>query len=448
MMNDDAPERNAPEAPPDEVLDLVIEKLVTGGAGLARHDGQGVFVPLTAPGDRVRARVVQRRKGFAQAELLEVLEPGPGRREAPCPHYGECGGCDVQHLEPAAQREAKAAVVLDCFRRLGRLDVASILEGPQATGPDLGYRNRIRLFAHPAGPYGLMRRGTHQVVPLDVCLLMPEQFNRDILPWLRMLPPVEQILVRLDGRGRFLLSLFGPQSRLKILKKMLAALGPDEPPTPGCTGILFNNLPVWGHDYLVHEIAGRTYKVAAQSFFQGNHAVTAEALATVRAWLTAGRGPDDAPSPLLADLFCGVGLFSLGLADLFARIIAVDSDEGACRDLLNNAQRDADARGKVTVHAGPVGRVLGRPEVAGDPDWPEACCVVDPPRAGLGKEGVAALRARRPRRIVIMSCDPATLARDAARLAEAGWEPARLRVLDMFPQTAHIETLLLLERKD
>ncbi|MFO7608489.1 MAG: class I SAM-dependent RNA methyltransferase [Candidatus Krumholzibacteriia bacterium] len=445
-MNDNDPKGNAAPPAADEVLDLVIDKLVTGGAGLARHDGQAVFVPLTAPGDRVRARVTVRKKGFRQAELVEVVEPGPARREAPCPYFGECGGCDLQHLEPAAQRQAKAAIVLDCFQRLGRLDVAPLLEGP-ADGPELGYRNRIRLFAHPSGPYGLMRRGTKQVVPLEACLLMPEQFNRDILPWLRMMPPVEQILVRLDGRGRFLLSLFGPPARQKLLKRILAGVGPDQAPTPGCTGILFNNLPVWGHDYLVHEIDGHTFKVAAQSFFQGNHGVTGEAVATAQAWLddlaAAGR-----LGPLLADLFCGVGLFSLCLADRFARVVAVDSDEGACRDLENNVQRDAAARGKVTVHAGPVAKVLAEADLATDEAWREACCVVDPPRTGLGKDAAAALAARAPRQVLFMSCDPATLARDAALLVAAGYTPTRLRVLDMFPQTAHIETLLLMERDE
>lgn len=446
MMNDKAPEGNAAAAA-DEVLDLVIDKLVTGGAGLARHEGQAVFVPLAAPGDRVRARVTQRKRGFLQADLVEVVEAGPDRRDAPCPYYGACGGCDLQHLVPAAQRAAKAAIVVDCFQRLGRMDVTDILEGPSATGGDLGYRNRIRLYAHPAGPLGLMRRGTNEVVPLDACLLMPEEFNRDILPWLRLLPPVEQVLVRLDGRGRFLVSLFGPQARLKMLKRMLSALEPDQPPFPGCVGILFNNLPAWGHDYLVHEVAGHNYKVAAQSFFQGNHAVTEEALATVRGWLgelaSAGR-----LGGLLGDLFCGVGLFSLGLADLFTQVVAIDADEGACRDLQNNVQRDAAAKGKVTVRPGPLARVLGDDDLADAEAWSGACCIVDPPRTGLGKEGVAALAARRPRQVVVMSCDPATLARDAALLAEAGYHPVRLRVLDMFPQTAHIETLMLMEMPD
>jgi len=441
-MNDSIPQDTEAAA-----LTLRIEKLVTGGGGLARHEGQAVFVPLTAPGDEVRARVVKSKKGFADAELLEVLTPGPDRAEPPCPHYGACGGCDLQHLAPDGQRAAKAAIVADCFQRLGKLDVAGILTGPEPTGGDLGHRNRIRLFASPMGPYGLMRRGSHEVVPLDACPVMPGRFNTDILPWLRMMPPVEQIVVRLDAADNWLLSAFGPPARLRLLKKILATLPEEGPPAPGCVGVLFNNLPLWGRDYLVHELAGHKYRVSSRSFFQGNFAVTEEAVATVRSWLGEVRDAGRL-GPLLGDVFCGVGLFSLALADLFEEVVAIDADPHACRDAENNVKRDAAARGKVTIHKGPVAKVLGNENLGAPERWREACCVVDPPREGLGKDGSAVLLARGPRQILFMSCDPATLARDAATCAAAGYELTRLRVLDMFPQTSHIETLALLERAD
>jgi len=143
-----------------------------------------------------------------------------------------------------------------------------------------------------------------------------------------------------------------------------------------------------------------------------------------------------------------VGLFSLTLADLFEQVVAIDSDPYACRDAENNVQRDAAARGKVAVHKGPLGPVLSAADLASPAAWRDACCLVDPPRAGLGKDGTAALIKRAPRQILFMSCDPATLARDAAACVAAGYELTRLRVLDMFPQTAHIETLALLERRE
>ncbi|MCP4572899.1 MAG: class I SAM-dependent RNA methyltransferase [bacterium] len=426
-------------------LILRIEKLLTGGAGLARHEGQAVFVPLTAPGDQVRVRITKAKKGFAEAELLEILEPGPGRTEPPCGHYGDCGGCDLQHLAPAEQRLAKAAIVADCFQRLGKLDVTDLLAGPEPTGGDLGHRNRIRLFASPMGPYGLMRRGTHDVVPLDTCPVMPERFNADILPWLRMLPPVEQVTVRLDRGGNWLLSVFGPPARLRLLKKILAGLPEDGPPAPGCVGILFNNLPLWGRDYLVHEVAGHKFRVSARSFFQGNFAVTEEAVATIRSWLEEVRDAGRL-GPLLGDIFCGVGLFSLALAHMFGEVVAIDADSHAVRDAENNVKRDPAARGKVTIHKGSAAQVLGNENLGAPGRWREACCVVDPPRAGLGKDGATVLLARAPRQILFMSCDPATLARDTAACIAAGYELKKLRVLDMFPQTSHIETLALLER--
>jgi len=437
---------SSPESAPATTLELQVEKLVTGGAGMARSDGQAIFVPLTAPGDRLSARIIKQRKGFAQAVIETVLEPGPGRREAPCQHFGLCGGCDLQHLEPDHQRQAKAEIVLDCFQRLGKLDVSEQLRGPAATGEDLGYRNRIRLYANPAGHYGLMRRGSHDVVPLDACPLLPAEFNDVILPWLRMLPPVEQIVLRLDGRGGWVISLFGPPNRQKLLRKILGALPDGEAPAPGCQGVLFNNLPIWGRDHLIHEVSGHKFKVSVQSFFQGNLAVTEEAIELARDWLGALKDNGNL-GILLGDLFCGVGLFSLALADLFEQVVAVDNDSSACRDARNNVRRDVVAKDRVVVHEGILADVLASAEVATAAQWRESCCLIDPPRTGLGKEGVQALLNLAPRHLLYMSCDPATLARDTAALLAGGYSLRHLQVLEMFPQTAHIETLLLLEKQ-
>ncbi len=448
-MNDKQTDKSADKPrQPDEsgMIEVVIEKLVTGGDGLARHEGQAVFVPLTVPGDRVRVAVKERRRGFVRATVDELLEPGPGRQDPPCPHYGQCGGCDLQHLDPEHQRRAKADIVADCFKRVGKMDVSELLTGPDAA-EDLGYRNRIRVFSNPVNHYGLMRRGTHEVVPLDSCALMPEQFNKDILPWLRMLPPAEQIVVRMDGRGGWLVSVFGPPKRLKVMRKVLAALPEGEPPAPGCEGLLFNNLPLWGRDYLMYEIAGHKYRVGVQSFFQGNHTVTTEALGVIRGWITELKD-DGNLGVLLGDLFCGVGLFTLALADLFEKVVAVDSDSGGCRDAENNIRHSEAARDKARVYTGRLAKILAQPDLAPPAMWNASFCLVDPPRAGLGRDGVNALLEIRPRHLLYMSCDPATLARDAAAFVEAGYELKQLQVLDMFPQTSHIETMMLLGKSD
>lgn len=448
-MNEKHPDSPAPAPTPETAakapvsLDLTIEKLVTGGAGLGRQDGQAVFVPLTAVGDVITAEIVEQRRGFVRARLTKIVTPGPGRQEAPCIHYGECGGCDLQHLDTATQRQAKADIVADCFQRLGKMDVSEVISGPD-TEPMLGYRNRIRLIGNAAGHYGMMRRGTHEVVPLSECLLMPPQFNEDILPWLRFLPPVEQVLIRMDGRGSWLVSVFGPPPRLKVMKKIIGATPEGESPAPGCVGVLYNNLPLWGRDHLMFAVADHKYKVSAQSFFQGNLAATEDAIATVREWIghinTAGN-----LGGLFGDLYCGVGLFSLALADLFDQVIAIDTDKSSCRDAANNIKHSAHKE-KITLRQGPVTRIIAEPNVASKDAWETSLCLVDPPRAGLGKNGVKALIALNPRQLMYMSCDPATLARDVAAFVGAGYIMRQLKVMDFFPQTAHIECLVWLDR--
>lgn len=451
-------------APADELFETDIEKLVTGGAGLGRCRDLAAFVPLTAPGDRVHARVLRRKKSFVQAELTEVLQPGPGRVDPVCPHYGSCGGCDLQHLGDEAQREAKAAIVRDCFSRLGKMDVSDVLRGPDPVENPLGYRNRIRLTRSPAGPFGLMRRGSNEVVPLETCPQLPPLFDRTILPFLREMPPVDQIVVRLDGAGGFLLSLFGPPNRVRPLKTMLKGLKDGAPPCEGCIGLLYNNLPLWGRDHLLMKVAGHTFRVHANSFFQANLEVAQKVLATAREWLGAGpsaaagsasgapmsTGP--AAGAALADLYCGAGLFTLGLADLFERSIGVESDAHSVRDAQNNVARDSAAKNKAVIWRGRVEKALekwpeGAPEPARDFPWSEATVVLDPPRTGLGRDAAARLRDMKPRRVLYLSCDPATMARDCAVLTAGGYSLDALQAFDMFPQTGHVEVLGVLGRK-
>ncbi len=423
-------------------VDLAIEKIVTGGRGLGRHEGEAVFVPLAAPGDLIRARLAKRHKGYREAELLEVLEPGPGRRDAPCPHFADCGGCDLQQLDDDAQAAARREVLLDCFTRLGRVDVSGALEEP-APSPALAYRNRIRLSQHPTGPYGLKRRGSHDVVLMEQCPVMVEPFAETILPWLRFLPPMEQIVVRMDGRGGWLLSLYGPPTRTKLLKSIVAQAGADGAPAPGLKGLLLNNRPYWGRTYLVMEVAGHKFRVSHNSFFQANLDGAEQALATVRAWL------DDLPAGGdLADLYGGVGLFALGLADRFDRIVSIDSDSAAAQDARENVRRSSVEVDRITVREGQVQDELAAPEVKEALNWPEACVMVDPPRTGLGKPVLAALGELKPRAVVYLSCDPATLARDCAALVAVGYAVTRVRPVPMFPQTSHVETLVLLTRSE
>jgi 23S rRNA (uracil1939-C5)-methyltransferase len=425
-----------------ELATLHVEKIVTGGSGLSRHDGTTVFVPLAAPGDEVRVRLGPPRRNHRTGEIDTVITPGPDRCPPPCPHFGDCGGCQLQHLTATGQRDAKTDIVADCFRRLGGIDVADRIEPPDPDLPEFHYRTKARLFASPEGPYGFRRRASHRIVPLTTCRLLPEIFDAEILPWLRTLPPAEQLVLRFDERGQWLLSIYGPSRRMRVLKQMVAQLPAGEPPAPGCAGLQYNNRPVWGRDYLVVACAERKFRVGAQSFFQANLAVAARAVERGRAWL------DELAEPgsLLLDLYCGVGLFGVVWADRFKRVLAADTDPHAVRDAQNNVRRDRVAKERVRVVPRAADALLSDRELLPAAAALEACCVVDPPRAGLGAATCRALTEAAARTLLYLSCDPATLARDARELCGGGYAVRRVAVLDMFPQTSHVETLVLLTR--
>ena len=199
------------------------------------------------------------------------------------------------------------------------------------------------------------------------------------------------------------------------------------------------------------KLAGRTWRVHANSFFQVNADVAGAVVETMRDWLGDQCVSADTPDPLMVDLYSGVGLFSLALADRFTRLIAVESDPNAVRDLRNNLARDAHARGKSDLREGVVEKVTKAWKFGESPggktvDWARATIVADPPRAGLGKHVTNDLVALAPQRIYYLSCDPATLARDLRALGAGGYELHRARIFDMFPQTSHIETLVELIR--
>jgi 23S rRNA (uracil1939-C5)-methyltransferase len=455
-------DQQTPEQPVPEVFETTITKLVTGGAGLGQTpDGLAAFVPSSAPGERVRVHVTRRKKGFVETEIEEILEASPDRVEPPLGEIGTQSGCDLQHLSIEAQRRAKAGIVHDCLVRLGGIDLGDRLTGPVPAGPPLGYRNKVRLWRSHMGPFGVRRRSTHDVLPIERHGLLPDVFNDEILPFLVQIPPVDELVIRLDHRGRFLISLFGQPARLRPLKALLKALPEGEAPHPGCLGILYNNRPVWGRDHLVVQLAGRTYRVSAGSFFQVNYDEAAAAVETARAWLDEAGLTADAPGGALLDLYGGVGLFSLALGDRFERVILVENDHSAVPDARNNFRRDEHLGERaVVIDQSVLKTVLGWREkqpvdLPGNPgakggalDWARTTVMVDPPRQGLGDVITDDLVTLAPARILYMSCDPATLARDCKRLVAGGYEFRRAQVVDMFPMTGHVECLAELVRAE
>jgi 23S rRNA (uracil1939-C5)-methyltransferase len=422
-----------------EILQLKIEKLITGGDGLARHEGKAIFVPGTIPGETVWAKVTERKKGFARAEVVEIPEPSADRIDPPLGEIGTASGCGLQHMNITAQRNAKREIVLDCFKRQAGMEIDNILVGPQEIGQEVGYRNKVRLTRSDAGFWGVIRKGTNDVIPIEEHGLMPEFFNKTIMPWLVTAPPAEQVSIRLDGQGGSLINFYAAPARIRTLKGVIKELK-GEPPFEGCIGIMFNNRPVWGRDHFLVKLMDRTWRVHAGSFFQINYAVANHALETLGSWMD----QDDigGESSTLADLYSGVGLFALALGNRFGKIIAIEDNTLAIADLKNNLLRASDLKDKSKVIRGDVEKVTKQWKFETPGILADGCVVVDPPRSGLGKHVTNDLRVIAPKNIFYMSCDPATLARDCKELALDGYSVKRAEVLDMFPQTGHVETLV------
>ena len=415
-----------------EVLELEVGGAVAGGRCLARHEGKIVLVAGALPGERVRVRVTRDEKRWAQADVVDVLTPHEGRRVPPCPHAAECGGCDFQHAERDVQLAMKRDIVLDAFRRIGGIDVTALLEGPRAIGAEFRSRNRLSLSYAPIGRPGLKRRGSHEVVPIDTCLQMSAAFDDVVLPWLRMQPPWQRATVRIGGEGSVVISFESGDPPVPRDRKRLGKIAQQSERPEQIIGLLADGIPLAGERELRYVVQGRKLTADATSFFQGTAEGAAELIETVAAFL----GDDHAGQ--LLDVFAGVGLFAVCLGRDFERVIAGEADPRAVRHLARNLKA-AGIKGEARAERAEF-------TLAAAPRHDRETVILDPPRTGLAKEALRGLVARAPRRILSVSCDAATGARDAGALVRAGWRLERLRAIDLFPTTAHVETVALLVR--
>lgn len=425
-------------------LELTVEHAIAGGRCLAHHAGKAVLVAGALPGERVRARLTRDEKRHAEAEVEEIVVPHAQRRSPPCPHAVECGGCDFQHASRELQLELKRSIVLDAFRRIAHLDAADLLAGPDASVPEFGARNRIRLTFDPAGRPGLLRRASHEVVPIENCLLMVPVFGEALLPWLKLAPPWRRAAVRFDSEERaFLLFESGTPPRLPDRRRLGRLTKAAERPEL-VAGILADGIPLVGQRELRYSVGGKDLRADAAAFFQASTAGAEALLAAVAAALGESR------RGTLLDLYAGVGLFAVAFGRDFARVFAADADRHAVRSLKKNLRLNgvrAEARCEAVEQSlRDAPRAAPGQSPTETPAAAEETVIVDPPRTGLEKEVRRLLCERRPSRIVSVSCDPATAARDVAAFVDAGYRLEKLVALDLFPVTAHVETVALLAR--
>lgn len=432
---------DAKETAAERDLVLRVESLAHGGDGVAREPGgRVVFVPRTAPGDVVRARLVEDHDSWARARAEEIVEASSRRREAPCPLYDDCGSCQVQHLETGAQVAAKRDAVRDALERIGGRKTG--VEGPVAVGPRFGYRNRVT-FTLRRGDDGVVA-GYHRVddpgrlLDVDECPLAEEPLRE---AWSELRRSWGAAAGRMPGAGEIRLTLRATEDgEVGLLAEGGEERRPGDPESVfrGCGRLVsYHWEPVdaerrkmAGEDRLRERWRGREIEVGPATFLQVNRRV-ADAM---EEHLDRRLGELDGRRVL--DLYAGVGLRALRWAEAGADAEACESD----REAVADGRRAADAEGvDVRLRA-------GRVEDALDEMLPADDVVVNPPRRGLSEEVCRRLAEADAGRIVYVSCDPATLARDVERIGDA-WRVGEVQPFDAFPQTAHVETILWLHRR-
>ncbi|MEX0591951.1 MAG: class I SAM-dependent RNA methyltransferase [Nitriliruptoraceae bacterium] len=419
-----------------ELQEVVVDGFTHGGEGVARIEGKAVFVAGTLPGERVMVRVIDDRKRWARAELVDVITPSEDRVEPPCPYVGSCGGCDLQHASPRAQRALKTRVVIEQLERLGGIQRPPV-EPCRAVGPDLGYRNHAQFHAADDGRLGFRRAGSHDVVPIDRCLVLADE--------------VQHLRTEVgDSTGASAVAMRAHSAPDGDHAHDTDQTSAAVVVTPGAGGLDLpegkfdillaqpggNTVPLRGSGTLSISVAGLNLSYPADGFFQVN---VSGAEALVAAVLEA---VGDISGALVWDLYAGVGLLSIPLAQAGGEVVAVESHESAAR----HADLNVDRHGvDIEVLALPTEKVTSGSLGSEGPDDPDVV-VLDPPRAGAGPQVVNDLVRLSPATIVYVACDVAALARDARVLIEGGYRLISAVPLDLFPMTHHVEVVATFSR--
>jgi 23S rRNA (uracil1939-C5)-methyltransferase len=405
--------------PPELVISP--DRMVYGGEAMGRlPDGRAVFVPFALPGEKLRVHLAEEKRGHARAELVEILEASPERIAPRCPHFTVCGGCHYQHIPYQRQLAIKVDILRDQLQRLGGLEdvpIRPIIPSPHP----YNYRNYLQFHLDSQGKLGFEAMRSNQVIPIQECHL-PEAAINLVWPLLEFepLPGLERVSLRL-----------GAEEDLQLILESR-----DPEPLEFCveelplSAALLNpagRLVLAGSEALVIEILGRPLRVSAGAFFQVNTPMAEALVQHVLEILPLQ------PGDKLVDAYCGVGLFSAFLAPRLGQVTGIEVSPLACEDFVFNL----DEFENVSLYQASVEEVLN------GVDFHPRAILVDPPRAGLGPRVLDGIARQQAEWLVYVSCDPATLARDAKQLTTEGYRLVQVTPFDLFPQTYHIESVSL-----
>jgi 23S rRNA (uracil1939-C5)-methyltransferase len=422
-------------------MKLRIDKPIYGGAGLARHEGKAIFVPFTLPGELIEARVTQDRNTYANAELVRILEPASQRTQPQCPYFGECGGCHYQHAGYQQQLEIKAHVLRESLEREHLTDIPEIAI---LHAEPVEYRNRIRLHIdRNTSKLSYKRRASRQNLAIELCPIAAPVLEKALKAaqastqaW-----QLGQYFREIEfftnaAQDSILLSLWSSGTQQSVGGKLQSLWPQIQTSIPQLTGAAVYSMEQGelgriGDQSLVYSAAGHGYRVSLGSFFQVNRFLVDPLVEHVT---------KAASGTLAWDLYAGVGLFSVALSSHFDQVVAVESAPSSIRDLRHNLQ------GKQHRIVGSSTLDFLRRAGTGKEKTPDLV-IVDPPRAGLGKEVTTLLSTIRPPHITYVSCDPATLSRDLKSLLHSGYHLSTMRMVDLFPQTFHLESVATLSLK-
>jgi len=420
---------------------IKIEKLVYGGRGLGRFNGRAVFVPHTAPGDIVLVEETSRKNSYSEAEVVEILEESPFRTKPKCPHFGKCGGCDWQHIVYEKQVEFKKAILEENLQKIGKIKKPNISKSVPSN-PHWHYRNRAQIKVKN-GKVGFYAKQSHQIVEINRCPLLKEDIC-EIFPRIKRLikelppQPLEfhvysssknEVLLKIILPPRFKLFQLSLEKVREVLGINVVGYGIYRQASPFPERIRF-----FGREFTYENVGKYKFRVSADSFFQVNRFQVENLINAVSKVAT------EHQYMLAGDLYCGVGTLTIPAGRYVHRAFGIEANFSAVSDALYN--KDINGLRNVTFYCRETEEGLQIIKEH-NPD----ILIIDPPRSGLNERIIREIsNLSRIRKLVYVSCNPSTLSRDIATFHKYGINMERAKVIDMFPQTYHVETVAYLRK--